>query len=131
MSGRRSTRHRRLAARSSGVGAGLRALDGAARAMAVAADDPYAAPAGYEVLHPAHEREDGHPVYRLLAPPVVDTLADVERAAELDRLGRELVTRTVLAARAAGESWAAIGAALGVSRQAALKKYGVPVEGSA
>lgn len=51
----------------------------------------------------------------------LDTLVKI---AEVDRLVDELVIEAVEEARKAGYSWAQIGGALGVSKQAAQQKYG-------
>ncbi len=53
--------------------------------------------------------------------PVLDMLAEIPaKRAELDAHTRDLVAT----AREAGRSWAQIGAALGISRQAAHERYG-------
>jgi len=59
------------------------------------------------------------PADRLLADV---TAANADRAAADDR-----IATLVGAARMAGASWSQIGAALGVSRQAAHERYGRPV----
>lgn len=53
-----------------------------------------------------------------------DRLALVRRAAEADRAVRRLLGQAVGAARASGHSWAAIGAELGLSRQAVQQRFG-------
>lgn len=56
--------------------------------------------------------------------------ADPEDLAELVDVGRaldEAVTEAVAGQRANGFSWSQIGAALGISRQAAWVRYGAPV----
>lgn len=51
-------------------------------------------------------------------------LAIVVRAAEAEAISRDLLRQAVEAARAGGHSWAAIGGALGMSRQAAQQRFG-------
>lgn len=51
-------------------------------------------------------------------------LALVRRAAAAEDEVAELLRQSVLAARAAGHSWAALGAELGMSRQAAQQRFG-------
>lgn len=53
-----------------------------------------------------------------------DRLALVRRAAEAERAVRGLLGQSVSAARASGHSWAAIGAELGLSRQAVQQRFG-------
>ena len=53
-----------------------------------------------------------------------DRLVLVRRAAEAERSVRELLAQSVAAARASGHSWAAIGAELGLSRQAVQQRFG-------
>lgn len=48
----------------------------------------------------------------------------VQRAAEAERAVRGLLAQSVTAARASGHSWAAIGAELGLSRQAVQQRFG-------
>lgn len=48
----------------------------------------------------------------------------VRRAAEAERISRDLLLQAVGAARASGHSWAAIGRELGMSRQAAQQRFG-------
>lgn len=48
----------------------------------------------------------------------------VRRAAEADRVSGDLLHQAVVAARGGGESWAAIGAALGLTRQATQQRFG-------
>src|SRR5438270_13420210 len=55
--------------------------------------------------------------------PVAELAAAVELAGELSDVGEELVGHFVLRARDAGCSWAAIGGAFGVSRQAAQQRF--------
>lgn len=57
-----------------------------------------------------------------------DHLALVRRAAEAEGEVRGLLQQSVDAARGAGCSWAAIGTALGMSRQAAQQRFGRAVE---
>ncbi|MDO5534679.1 MAG: hypothetical protein Q4F65_08515, partial [Propionibacteriaceae bacterium] len=60
--------------------------------------------------------------------PTPDALAAVTRARD-DALAAEVaLTRAVLDAREAGCSWAQLGEVLGVSRQAAFKRFGNPVD---
>lgn len=54
-----------------------------------------------------------------------DRLVLVRRAAEAERAVRDLLGQSVSAARASGHSWAAIGAELGLSRQAVQQRFGV------
>jgi hypothetical protein len=51
-------------------------------------------------------------------------VAEIEAAAVARREVEERVTSAVQAARGAGVTWTEIGAALGVSHQAAIKRYG-------
>ncbi len=51
-------------------------------------------------------------------------LGRLSRLAEQQRKGAAAIAAAVGEARAAGHSWAAIGARLGVTRQAAQKRYG-------
>lgn len=48
----------------------------------------------------------------------------IRRAAEADRVAGDLLRQAVSAARAGGASWSAIGAALGLTRQAAQQRFG-------
>src|SRR5690606_22681013 len=52
----------------------------------------------------------------------------VSIAARAERQTEELLRSSVAAARSAGQSWEAIGARLGISRQAAQKRFGRPDE---
>lgn len=54
-------------------------------------------------------------------------VAEIEAAAAQRRAVEERVTSAVQAARGAGVTWTEIGAALGVSHQAAIKRYGSSV----
>jgi hypothetical protein len=63
----------------------------------------------------ATRAQSGDPVHQLAAA--------VEMADELRDLGDELLDRYVTAAREHGRSWADIGAALGVSKQAAQQRF--------
>lgn len=54
----------------------------------------------------------------------IDHLAIVRRTAQADAAVRQLLTRSVGAARASGHSWAAIGDELGMTRQAAQQRFG-------
>lgn len=59
----------------------------------------------------------------------LDHLALVARAAEAHTVTRDLLQQAVAAARADGRSWAAVGAVLGLTRQAAQQRFGgVPHE---
>ena len=51
-------------------------------------------------------------------------MAVVSRVVEAEDVLRDLLRQSVVAARAAGCSWAAIGAELGMSRQAAQQRFG-------
>ncbi|QKE86057.1 hypothetical protein HL663_11625 [Arthrobacter sp. NEB 688] len=53
-----------------------------------------------------------------------DALALVERAAQAHAATRDLLQQAVLAARADGRSWAAVGEVLGLTRQAAQQRFG-------
>lgn len=53
-----------------------------------------------------------------------DQLALVRRAASAEAVARDLLQQAVTAARASGHSWAAIGAELGMSRQAVQQRFG-------
>ena len=60
-----------------------------------------------------------------LDPDDSDTpLEIVRRAAQADRITGDLLQQAVGAARAGGHSWSAIGAALGLTRQAAQQRFG-------
>jgi hypothetical protein len=52
-----------------------------------------------------------------------DEVASIQRADELVRRAHERLVELVVAARAAGVSWQAIGDALGTSRQAAFQRF--------
>lgn len=54
----------------------------------------------------------------------LDALELVRRAAAGEEEMRSLLQRSVASARGAGESWAAIGGVLGMSRQAAQQRFG-------
>jgi len=56
--------------------------------------------------------------------PAADPLSLVRRAADAEEAVRHLLHQSVGAARAAGHSWAAIGAELGMSRQAVQQRFG-------
>ncbi len=56
--------------------------------------------------------------------PDGDQLALVRRAASAEGAARDLLQQAVGAARAGGHSWAAIGAELGMSRQAVHQRFG-------
>ncbi|MEP2372685.1 MAG: hypothetical protein ABJ314_12645 [Ilumatobacter sp.] len=69
---------------------------------------------------------DGDPDQATLDPDVPDDhLAIVARAAVAEQSGRDLLRQSVSAARSSGHSWAAIGAVLGLSRQATQQRFGV------
>lgn len=53
-----------------------------------------------------------------------DRLAVVRRAAAAERAAKDLLAQSVSAARGGGHSWAAIGDALGLSRQAVQQRFG-------
>ncbi|KAB7742478.1 hypothetical protein GA707_16410 [Nostocoides sp. F2B08] len=53
-----------------------------------------------------------------------DHLAVVRRAAAAERAVKDLLAQSVSAARGGGHSWAAIGDALGLSRQAVQQRFG-------
>ncbi len=57
-----------------------------------------------------------------------DPLAIVVRAAEAETVVRDLLRHSVAAARAHGHSWAAIGDALGLTRQAVQQRFGAGVD---
>ncbi|PKI91606.1 hypothetical protein CW368_06735 [Actinomycetales bacterium SN12] len=57
-------------------------------------------------------------------PDVHGATAAISRADELVHRSQALLVEMVVSARAAGVSWQAIGDALGVSRQAAFKRFG-------
>ena len=64
-----------------------------------------------------------------LAPTAPDDqLHLVRRAAAAESVSRELLHQSVRAARAAGLSWAAIGAELGLSRQGVQQRFGSRTE---
>jgi hypothetical protein len=56
--------------------------------------------------------------------PTDNPLALVRRAADAEESVRDLLHQSVGAARSAGHSWAAIGAELGMSRQAVQQRFG-------
>ena len=62
---------------------------------------------------------------------VPEHLALIGAAARAEGEARAILQRSVAAARAGGASWAAIGAELGMSRQAAQQRFGAVVETSA
>lgn len=55
----------------------------------------------------------------------MDSIREAQRAIEA---AQQQLRQAVHAARAQGSSWAEIGAALGVSRQAAFKRFGKPID---
>lgn len=55
-----------------------------------------------------------------------DHLAVVKAAQEIEAEARRLLQRTVLTARGAGATWAGVGEALGISKQAAQKRFAAP-----
>lgn len=59
-----------------------------------------------------------------------DHLAIVARAAAAERATRDLLQQAVGAARASGHSWAALGAELGMSRQAVQQRFGGRADGA-
>lgn len=59
-----------------------------------------------------------------------DEVTTIRRADELVRRSHERLNELVLTARSQGVSWQAIGDALGVSRQAAFKRFGTKGEGA-
>lgn len=66
-----------------------------------------------------------HDVYTLLgAAPEGEPLAELHRLAEIRRQVAALEEVQVRRARTQGHSWQAVASALGVSKQAAHKKYG-------
>lgn len=60
-----------------------------------------------------------------------DALDLVRRTAEAEAIAGRLLHQAVGSARSSGHSWAAIGQALGMTRQAAQKRFGAAAEGSA
>lgn len=56
-----------------------------------------------------------------------DPLAVVARVAQAEVIVRDLLRQAVGTARLEGHSWAAVGAELGMSRQAAQQRFGDPV----
>ena len=60
----------------------------------------------------------------LEAAPGEDPLTLVRRASEAETAVRHLLHQSVGAARSAGQSWAAIGSELGLSRQAVQQRFG-------
>jgi hypothetical protein len=80
------------------------------------------------------DRDDLLRVVADLAPggePLDRLVAALSVQAELSDLGTEVVQRAVAEARAAGRSWARIGEALGVTKQAAQQRFGVREEPAA
>ncbi len=63
-----------------------------------------------------------------LDPEGDDHLEIVLRSAEAEGVARDLLRQSVTSARAHGHSWAAIGAALGMSRQAVQQRFGGAAE---
>lgn len=57
-------------------------------------------------------------------PAATDPLALVAASASAETISRELLADAVRSARGAGQSWAAIGDQLGMSRQAAQQRFG-------
>ncbi|MCL2614542.1 MAG: hypothetical protein FWD95_15120 [Nocardioidaceae bacterium] len=57
-----------------------------------------------------------------------DPLEVVRRTAQAEEIVGDLLHHSVITARAAGHSWAAIGAALDMTRQAAQKRFGARPE---
>lgn len=58
-----------------------------------------------------------------------DPLELVRRTAEAEAVVGDLLRQAVASARGAGHSWAAIGGALGMTRQAAQKRFGAATDG--
>lgn len=72
---------------------------------------------------------DGDPDEEVLDPDrPQDHLAIVARAVVAEQAGRALLRQSVSAARGSGHSWAAIGAVLGLSRQATQQRFGAAKE---
>ncbi|HEY5889316.1 MAG TPA: hypothetical protein VIW94_01265 [Acidimicrobiia bacterium] len=65
----------------------------------------------------------------LATAPDSDVLALVARVAEAEVVVRDLLHQSVSAARSAGHSWAAVGAELDMSRQAAQQRFGATEAG--
>lgn len=63
-----------------------------------------------------------------LDPEGDDHLEIVLRSAEAEGVARDLLRQSVISARAHGHSWAAIGATLGMSRQAVQQRFGGAAE---
>lgn len=63
-----------------------------------------------------------------LDPEGDDHLEIVLRSAEAEGVARDLLRQSVTSARARGHSWAAIGATLGMSRQAVQQRFGGAAE---
>ena len=61
----------------------------------------------------------------------LDHQALVRRAARAEKVAHDLLVDVVRSARAAGRSWATIGAELGISRQAAQQRFGAEESGPA
>jgi hypothetical protein len=57
-------------------------------------------------------------------PEGLEPLALVRRTAEAETIVRELLGQAVIAARAAGCSWSALGGELGMTRQAVQQRFG-------
>lgn len=58
------------------------------------------------------------------APDPTDALGVVRHTAEAEAITSALLHQSVASARSAGHSWAAIGTTLGMTRQAAQKRFG-------
>lgn len=63
-----------------------------------------------------------------LDPEGDDHLEIVLRSAEAEGVARDLLRQSVTSARAHGHSWAAIGATIGMSRQAVQQRFGGAAE---
>lgn len=74
---------------------------------------------GHVAQHHAQRADE-----RAEAPRAEALLLVVEYLDAVARQADRMTTRTVLEARAAGASWQAIGAQLGITRQAATKRFG-------
>ena len=68
----------------------------------------------------------GQPPVALPPGPALDVLAWIETAQQQAAAAERILAATVTRARQAGHTWSAIGARLGISRQAAQQRFTTP-----